>query len=61
MPGRMPALGEDHPRRRGQRSALDLQAGHLLVTDTGAELVTGVAVTHRVSFLCEGRVSSAAR
>ena len=41
-------LSEDHPRRRGQRRALRLKAAQLVVTDTTAELVAGVAVTHRV-------------
>jgi hypothetical protein len=44
-------LGEDHPRRRGHRRALGLQADQLVVTDTGAKLVTGVAITHRVPSL----------
>ena len=41
-------LGEDHPRRRSQRCALGLEAVQLLFTEAGAELVTIVAVTHRV-------------
>jgi hypothetical protein len=45
-------LGEDHPRRRGQRCALDLKTGHLVFTDTAAELVTRAAVTHRGLSLC---------